>query len=133
MSAVDNIELKNADIKDYNKKKRYEIRYEMEDHYRDKNNILKDKKEEKFKNKFSYNKFKELDSRGFNILNNNEVKEDYKNKLNFKDTIGTWDKMLKYANEASSTFKNKTIFRHPYDTTEVEENTKKFRKDREGK
>lgn len=70
MKIEDEKRLAEKDQREANKKKRYNVRYDMEDKTRDEG-LAEDQRIDKLKlNKINYNRFKEEDQRGFDILTN---------------------------------------------------------------
>lgn len=127
MSIVDDTELKIADKKARDKKRRYELRYDIETHYRNKG-LEKEKLNEELKNKkLSYQRFKGIDERGFNILRpEDKATVDYKaENKKLKDTKSEWEKLIDFAGD-NNTFQSKTIYKDPYDFTEVVDREKQF-------
>ncbi|MCQ2817617.1 MAG: hypothetical protein MJ252_10165 [archaeon] len=126
MKPVNNEELTMADKTEKNKKKRYELRYQMESFYHDKNIHQQDKKNEKIENKNSYLRYKESDDRMYDILDLKDRPFRAHAKNVKKDNLTDWEKLVNGAGK-NNTFATKTIYKDMYDYSEVGENYDKFR------
>jgi hypothetical protein len=82
--------------------------------------------------KLSYRKFKNIDDRGFDIVNLNEGGNEYKNKLCLKDTKSEWEKLVEKSG-FSNTFRDNKIYKARYDTTDSKALRNKFMEERKGK
>lgn len=131
MSVVDEKQLAISDLKNNNKKKRFGLRYEVENHYRNKSLSDSEKKEALLKNKFSYKRYQHIDNRQFNILNTNDQEKDYKNIVSTKDSKSNWDILVGKSNK-NNTFISKPLYKDQYDCTEVNKNAKEFFLKRKG-
>lgn len=77
-----------------NKKKRFQIKYDIDNFYRNKsiaNDIVKERNENP---KLSYNRFKHQDNRGYDIINMDNLQENPKNRVYTKDKETTWEKIV---------------------------------------
>lgn len=101
-----------------NKKKRYEIRNELEKYYREQNLKIQDNEENKINNKNSYLRYKEEDSRQYDIidLKDRPFREHTKNMK--KNKLEGWEKIVSGAGE-NNTFATKSIYKDPYDYSEA--------------
>jgi hypothetical protein len=114
-----------------NKKKRYEIRYENEKYTTQKESAIKEASDKKLNSKLSYKKFKNIDDRGFDIINLNEESKEYKNKISLKDTKNDWEKLVEKSG-FNNTFKENTIYKEYYDTIDSKATRNRFMKERKG-
>lgn len=101
LKVVDDYEFNKMVTEEKNKKKRYQIRNAMDKYYREKNIINQDKEEIKINEKAKY-------------------------KVNIKKRDKEWDKIISNAGK-NNTFSTKSIFRQPYDSSEVDSNFDNFR------
>ena len=101
LKVVDDYEFNKMVTEEKNKKKRYQIRNAMDKYYREKNIINQDKEEIKINEKAKY-------------------------KVNIKKRDKVWDKIISNAGK-NNTFSTKSIFRQPYDSSEVDSNFDNFR------
>ena len=100
------------------KKKRYELRNEIEKYYREKNIINEDKEENKLNGKDSYMRYKEEDNRQYDIINLKDRSfKEFEKKMK-KPKYEGWEKLLNEAGE-NNTFKTKSIYKDPYDYSEA--------------
>jgi hypothetical protein len=118
------------DGKEKNKKKRFEIRYGIENFYRNKNFEKEMSKEGKLDNKLSYNRFKTTDTRGYDILNFGNNFEHYKNIVKVKHDRDDWDNIVEKAGD-KETINTKGVYRDPYDFTENEKTSHMFKINRQ--
>ena len=131
------ISLKVVDQKEFNrilknekdKKKRYEIRNDMENYYREKNINEQDKKEERINGKNSYTRYKEQDKRQYDIIDLREKPYKELEKKMKKSKYEGWDKIINGAGE-NNTFKTKQIYKDPYDYSEAGLSYDNFKKNR---
>lgn len=114
---VDKEKLEKFDSMQYNKKKRFELRYDIEDYYRNKNFEEDARKESTLATKLSYDRYKVTDNRGYDIVNMKNNFEHYKNTVNTKGHSNEWEHLLSKAGE-KETFNEKGIYRDPYDYTD---------------
>ena len=92
-----------------NKKYRFSLRSKIENYYHEsqlKKDIIENNSLAK---KVSYNKFKEIDKRGYDILNGNNNFNHYKNSLSCRNIQRPWE-MIKNGVNANQTLKNKKIY-----------------------
>jgi hypothetical protein len=123
MSIVDDKQLLMADKKNKDKKKRYETRYQIEEHYRNQslNNL------DKRNNKSKQNPKNESN---WNLINGKNYDNNwYNNQEGY--LLKTWDKLEAKANPGN-TFKSKTIYRDLYDFSESNLKETKFMNQRKG-
>ena len=111
------------------KKKRYELRNEIEKYYREKNIINEDKEENKLNGKDSYMRYKEEDNRQYDIINLKDRSfKEFQKKMK-KPKYEGWEKILNGAGE-NNTFKTKSIYKDPYDYSEAGLSYDNFKKNR---
>jgi len=111
------------------KKKRYEIRNNIEKYYREKNLKDQDKEENKINGKNSYYRYKEQDCRQYDIIDLKERPfKDLEKKMKSKKYEG-WEKILNGAGK-NNTFKTKQIYKDPYDYSEAGLSYDNFKKNR---
>jgi hypothetical protein len=122
--------LKEIDEKDKRKKKRFEIRYETEKYYQDKNIQLGNEKDSNMYKKVSYNRFESNDKRGYDIINFNQNYGHYKNITKVHDDKSDWEKILDKAGD-KETFTKKGIYQDPYDYSDCGKLASEFMKERE--
>ena len=118
LKIVDPQEFNNIINEEKKKKKRYGLRTDLENYYREQNIRNKYKEEKKSDGKLSYFRYKEEDNRQYDII---DLKErPYKNneKKMKKNKLEGWDKILDDAGK-NNTFRNKTIYKSPYDCSEA--------------
>lgn len=97
-SVVNKERLNNHDLKEKNKKKRYEIRYDIEDHYRNKQVEGELKQEYNANKKISYNRYRNTDNRGYDIVNFDNNYNQYRKMINVKNKdIGDWENLISKA------------------------------------
>ena len=92
-----------------NKKYRYSLRSKIENYYHEsqlKKDIIENNSLAK---KVSYNKFKEIDKRGYDILNGNNNFNHYKNSLSCRNIQRPWE-MIKNGVNDNQILKNKKIY-----------------------
>jgi hypothetical protein len=131
------ISLKVVDQKEFNRilkdekdrKKRYEIRNELENYYREKNILQQDKEENKLNGKNSYFRYKEQDNRQYDIIDLREKPfKESANKMR-KPKYEGWDKLINGAGK-NNTFKTKQIYKDPYDYSDAGLSYDNFKKNR---
>ena len=111
------------------KKKRYELRNEIEKYYREKNIINEDKEENKLNGKDSYLRYKEQDNRQYDIINLKDRSFKELEKKMKKPKYEGWEKIINGAGE-NNTFKTKSIYKDPYDYSEAGLSYDNFKKNR---
>ena len=125
MKTVNQDELTKVDQHELNKKKRYGLRYEIENYYHNKSLKHQDKEDYIRDRKYSYMRYKDIDERQFDIidLKDKPYKEHSKNVK--KDNLTDWEKLIANAGD-NNTFATKTIYKDIYDYTENGKNYDKF-------
>lgn len=132
MQVVNDRDLKIADEKEHNKKKRYELRNNVENYYHDKNMKEMDKKESISETKSSYLRYKEIDDRKYDIIDLKEMPYK-KHALNVKrDNLTDWEKIIINAGE-NNTFATRKIYKDTYDYSETGINYDRFNQKRQAK
>ena len=108
--------------KEKNRIYRYTIKQKMDNYYHQaelKNDIIKNNS---LKTKVSYNKFKEIDKRGYDILNGKNNFNHYKNSLECRNIQRPWEMIKNGLNE------NQTIkFKKIYDCYDYEDVNQRFK------
>lgn len=108
--------------KEKNRIYRYTIKQKMDNYYHQaelKNDIMKNNL---LKRKVSYNKFKEIDKRGYDILNGKNNFNEYKNSLECRNIQRPWEMIKNGVNE------NQTIkFKKIYDGYDYEDVNQRFK------
>jgi hypothetical protein len=117
LKVVDPQEMDKIIKEEKNKKKRYELRNEIEKFYLEKNLHDQEKAENIMKGKNSYSRYKEQDSRQYDIIDLREKPYKEQEKKMKKKKYEGWDKILKDAGK-NNTFQTKPIFKDPYDYSE---------------
>lgn len=129
---IDKEGLKENDLKEKTKKKRFEIRYDLENFYREKNLEGELKKEKSLENKLSYNRYKTTDNRGYDIVNFGNNYENYKNMLKVKDSSTEWETILEKTND-KQTFTTKGIYKDAFDFSDNDKVAHQFKVNRKSK
>ena len=112
-----------------NKKKRYEIRADIEKYYREKNLQNQDKEQNKINGKNSYLRYKEEDNRQYDIIDLKEKPyKQYEKKMKSNKFEG-WEKILNGAGK-NNTFGTKSIYKDPYDYSEAGQDYDNFKLNR---
>ena len=111
LKVVDKKEFNKMVTEERNKKKRYELRNEMDKYYHQRNLICQDKECEK------YNKNRE---------NQNNKDKKFIEKNRTKNILNDWEKLLKGAGK-NNTFQTKEIYKDPYEHTNTGINFEKFK------
>ena len=114
----DPVEMNRLIQEEKDKKQRYQIRYNIEKYYRNKNLENMSKDETKTFNKTSFQRYKIEDDRQYNIINLKEkpFQEHAKNIKNGYETA--WETILNGSNR-NNTFDKKQIYRHPNDYSDT--------------
>lgn len=98
--------LKLKDKKEENKKLRYKIRNKIENYYYNKNIIQVDKYTNILNNKLLYDRFKEIEKRGYDIINNKEILKINKNE-NIRNKKTPWEIIMENSNNNENISKMK--------------------------
>ena len=100
------------------KRKKYEIRNQLEEYYHEENLKAQDKEENIRKSRSSYSRYKEEDKREYDII---DLKKRpfmaYRKKMNKTNAEG-WEKIVKDAGN-NNTFKTKSLYGSPNDYIEI--------------
>jgi hypothetical protein len=129
MGAVHEGRLYSLENRNKEMKRRFDVKFENEKYNNDKQIAQKTQKDNYLNNKFSYNKFKQQDARGYNILTQFPNKTEYRDTLKLKDTRNEWEILLdKRANQTS-----KGIYKHHHDVCDNVKIKKDFIDRRNGK
>ena len=92
------------------KKKKYEIRNQLEEYYHKENLKAQDKEENRRKSRNSYLRYKEEDKREYDIIDlKSRPFMDYQKKMMSKTHAEGWDKIVKGAGN-NNTLKSKSLF-----------------------
>jgi hypothetical protein len=91
---LDKERLDQYDEKEKQKKKRFEIRYDIEDFYRNKCIEDKVKKDSMLDKKLSYERYNITDHRGYDIINFKNNFGHYKNLVKTKDEGSEWETVV---------------------------------------
>lgn len=90
----DKEKIEKLDQTEKNKKKRFEIKYDIEDFYRNKS-IAVDLQRELYKNPvLSYERYKHQDARGYDIISLDNKNERNLNDIRIKDKESSWQKIV---------------------------------------
>ena len=102
------------------KKQRYEIKYKLENYYREKSIINQDKNERNINRKNNYLKYKEEDKRQYDIidLGYKPFKEHAKIAKTGGDDNDGWQKLINCAGK-NNTFQSKKIYKDQYDYSDA--------------
>ena len=96
--AYDEQELKLKDKKEEKKKLRYKVKLQIENFYRKKDIAKSDRYEKALNNKLLYDRYREIEKRKYNIINNNELmKINYNENIRHKKKL--WDIIKDGCNE----------------------------------
>ena len=119
LKVVDPKEMSKIIQDEKDKKQRYEIKYKMENYYREKSLLNQDKEEQKINNKNNYLRYKEEDKRQYDIidLGYKPFKEHAKISMKGDDSDG-WQKLINCAGK-NSTFQSKKIYKDQYDYSDA--------------
>jgi hypothetical protein len=115
--------------KERNKKKKYEKRKDMEDYYFKKAIVEENRKDKMSLNKKNYEEYKEIDNRGYNIINFEKNFNNYKSNSDYKINNNGWNNLKQKSNETSAINRDK-IFKHAYDYSDTNINLHNFKKER---
>lgn len=122
----DEKKVKEIDLFAKTSKMRYTIRPKIEKYYRDVD-LIKDVKYKKvLRNKLIYERFKNLDNRGYNVLTLGERCKSYKNLIECKNKKDPWEILQNGVNN-NETISKKGIYKSPYDKADIEKNCFEFR------
>ena len=91
-----------------NKKARYKVRNLLDKYYCLRNELLEDKYLNGLKSKLSYNRYKQIDDRRYDILNNQEILSLKKDEQNSNDTT-PWKLIQKGCNEHETISKSQSL------------------------
>jgi len=90
----DKDKIEKIDQTEKDKKKRYEIKYDIDNYYRNKS-IAEDMKKEMFKHPIlSYERYKHEDIRGYDIISLDKKNERNLNDIRIKDKETSWQKIV---------------------------------------
>jgi hypothetical protein len=129
---LDKEKLNQLEVKEKNKKKRYNLKREIENFYANRNSEEYIKQEHSVGNKISYNRYKNIDERGYDILNLDKTKEDQNKNLKFKNQRHTWDILTEKVGD-NQTMNRKVIYKNPYDMSDYKKKLNVFKNFRESK
>ena len=120
LKVVDPKEMSKIIQNEKDKKQRYEIKYKMENYYREKSILNQDKNEQKINSKNNYLKYKEEDKRQYDIINlgNKPFKEHAKMTKTGGDNNDGWQKLINCAGK-NNTFQSKKIYKDQYDYSDA--------------
>lgn len=90
------------------------------------------RKEKRLDKKLSYQRFKTIDNRGYDVINFKNNYQQYKNSVNVKDTTDDWQHLIKKVG-VKQTLETKGIYRDPYDFRDNEDNAHLFKINRTSK
>lgn len=122
-------DLKLADLKEYNKKKRYALKVDIENYYHDKNIGEMIKKEQTIENKCSYQRYNEIDKRHYDIIDLKDIPYKKHSSVVKKDNMTDWEKIVKNSGN-NNTLSSKGIYKDIYDHSDNEKNYYNFNKGR---
>ena len=105
---------------------KYIQRPKIENYYRTKEYENEKKKEESLKNKLNYDRYKLQDERGYDFINMKNIYNHYKNNSNCTNKKNAWE-LLKEKSGENETFTKKSIYKSPYDFTDVDRNEYEFK------
>lgn len=127
MSVYDKENLEKKDKKHYNRINRYRIRPNLDDYYRRKD-FERDVRQETINlNKLNYKRFEINDKRGYDLINMNDVYNKYKdNFYKYKNQLNSWE-ILRAGCGDNQTFDSKGLYKDPYDKADLDENSYRFR------
>jgi len=83
------------DQSEKNKKKRFEIKYDIENYYRNKSIAIDLQKEMRKHPILSYDRYKHEDNRGYDIISLDNQNEKNLNAVRIKDKESSWQKIVK--------------------------------------
>lgn len=117
LNVVDPQEYQKIVKNEKDKKKRYEIRNDIEKYYRENNIKQQDKEENKINGKNSYSRYKIQDTRQYDIIDLSDRPYKELEKKMKKHSYEGWDKII-YGAGDNNTFKTKKLYKDPYDYSE---------------
>lgn len=127
MSVYDKENIEKKDNKHHNRINRYRIRPNLDDYYRRKDFERDVRQETMNLNKLDYKRFGINDKRGYDLLNMNDVYNKYKdNFYKYKNQLNSWE-VLRAGCGDNQTFDTKGLYKDPYDKADLDENTYRFR------
>ena len=127
MSVYDKENIEKKDNKHHNRINRYRIRPNLDDYYRRKDFERDVRQETMNLNKLDYKRFGINDKRGYDLLNMNDVYNKYKdNFYKYKNQLNSWE-LLRAGCGDNQTFDTKGLYKDPYDKADLDENTYRFR------
>ena len=112
-----------------NKKKRYDIKYQIEKYYFDENMKKLDKIENRKNSKATYLRYKEQDKRQYDIIDLTEKPYNEHKDIIKIGGISEWQKIINGAGD-NNTFGTKKIYKDPYDYSETGPSYDIFKKKR---
>jgi hypothetical protein len=121
------------DIKQKNKKKRYERKNDIEEFILRKGISYSERDETRKMNKKCYDYYREADNRGYDIVNFDKNYNKYKDNLNLKDHMNDWDLLKNKSSTTTSTFGKNKLFKEEYDYSDANKNFHEFKEDRNSK
>ena len=118
--------LENYDKNIHTSQLKYRHRPKIENYYRTKEYENEKKKEECLKYKLNYDRYKLQDERGYDFFNMKNIYNHYKNNSNCSNKKNAWE-LLKEKSGENETFTKKSIYKSPYDFTDVDKNEYEFK------
>ena len=104
----DEEKLKQKDLLNSNRRYRYKIREQMEQYYHLKNEIDEEKYLDKLKKLLSYNRYKQVDERGYKLISNQEILSLKKDEKNSNDK-NPWKLLKEGSNEHGTISKSQNL------------------------
>lgn len=123
---LDSERLKIYEQKERNKKKKYEKRGDIEKYYYMKSQMDENRKENQSMNKKSYEEYKEIDNRGYDIISFKKNYHTYKENKDFKNHNKPWEVLKQKANQGNALVDEK-IYKDKFDFSDVDTNKHKFK------
>lgn len=126
---IDPEKLNQLDTKEKNKKKRYNLRRDIEKFYADRNSQEFLNKEQSLGKKISYNRYKNIEERGYDILNLEKSIDADKIKKSLKNQKQPWDILTETLGD-NPTLNSEKVYKNPYDSADYKKSLSSFKKTR---
>ena len=114
-------------------KKRYERKNDIEEFYLCRDLAITDRNEKRQTNKKCYEYYREVDNRGYDIVNFDKTYNKYKDNMSLKDHKNEWELLKEKSSEKNNNFKSKKTFRDNFDYSDANNNLYDFKNKRESK
>lgn len=129
---IDKEKLNKLENREKNKRKRYTLKRDIENFYADRNSQEFIKDQQSIGKKISYGRYKNIDERGYDILNLEKSQKSINNHPNLKRIKQPWENLLEKIGE-NRTVNDEKIYKHPYETTDHRKSLNVFKNVRDSK